>query len=126
MRFCAFFHADELRGQVISKGMGGLIADDDGNVVERARAELAIAAPVATYDPLMVAHWAIVGKALEEGGVYLMFDRPGDGGEYCPLCEVEDAGVREGKVGLSLAWMEGCTDSILVYCRQQGLLSKPQ
>lgn len=122
MKFCNF-HWDELRGQVISKGMGGLIVEDSNIPLALVLPEVLVGA---VYDPLMAAQWSIVGMALETGGFYLLSTRPGDGGEYCPLCEVEDAGVREGKAGLSLAWMEGCTDAILVHCREQGLLPRPQ
>lgn len=112
---------------VVGKGMGGLIAKDSEAVRDRILSEFDHMDSLATYDPLMASYWMLMCMALQNGGLYLMGEKPGDGGEYCPLCEVEAAGVRvEGKAGLAVDWMEGCTDSVLVYCRDNGLLSKPQ
>ncbi len=127
MKFCPV-HWAALRDMVIGKGMGALIAKDGTAVAERVMEELEGVATPATYDPLMAAQWMLTGMALKNGGMYLMGQKPGDGdGEYCPLCEVESAGIKlEGKEGLASEWMEGCTDSVLIYCRENGLLSRPQ
>jgi hypothetical protein len=126
MRFCQQ-HWDTLREMVISKGMGTLIAKSGEDVAARVQEELEGTATNATYDPLMSAYWGITNRALEMGGLYLMGRKPGDGEEYCPLCEVEEQGIRfESKPGAALAWMEGCTDSILVYCRENNLLPRAQ
>ncbi len=126
MQFCQP-HWNILKEMVISKGMGELIAKSGEELKARVVEELEGTATSATYDPLMAAYWSILGKALELGGIYLMFDKPGDGCEYCPLCEVEIQGVKvENKVGLAAEWMEGCTDAILVHCREQGLLPRLQ
>ncbi len=120
-------HWNALRTTVIGKGMGDLIAPDNKAIMARAIEELEGTATPATYDPLQASYWMLMGMALQTGGLYLMGDKPGDGGEYCPLCEVESAGVRlEGEAGLAVEWINGCTDSVLVYCREQGLLAKPQ
>ncbi len=127
MKFCTP-HWAALRDRIIGKGMGALIAENGRAAAERMVEELEGVATPATYDPLMASYWMIMGMAIKHGGLYLMGTKPGDGdGEYCPLCEVEEAGLRiESKAGLADEWMEGCTDSVLVYCREQGLLGKPQ
>lgn len=130
MKFCQP-HWTALREMVIAKGMGELISKDGAAAAERMVEELEGTATNATYDPLMAAYWSIMGMALEKGGLYLMYSKPGDGADaeshYCPLCEVEEQGMKqESKSGAAVCWMEGCTDSILMFCREQGLLARPQ
>lgn len=126
MKFCQP-HFGELKKLVISKGMGGLIESDEDAVAERARAEVDGTAMTDTYDPLMAAHWMLIGRAFELGGFYLLESKPGDGdGHYCPMCEVEEQGTLQDLPGAAQHWMEGCTDAVLIYCRENGLLSKPQ
>lgn len=135
MKMC-LSHWAALKALVVGKGMGTLIAADaemaHRQMVEEVEAAVAGAEfhqdNLSTYDPLVASYWTLMWMAIKSGGLYLMEKKPGDGeGEYCPLCEVEAAGVRvEGKAGLATEWMEGCTDSVLVYCRDNGLLAKPQ
>jgi len=127
VKFCPI-HWSALRDMVIGKGMGALISKDGAAAADRLVEELEGVATPATYDPLMASYWMIMGMAIKNGGLYLMGTKQGDGdGEYCPLCEVEEAGLRvESKSGLADEWLEGCTDAVLVYCREQNLLSKPQ
>ena len=118
-------HWGALKTMIVDKGMGGLITVDAEAAHTQILEEIEGTASVATYDPLMAANWMLMGMAVKHGGLYLMYGKPGDGGEYCPLCEVEAAGVRfEDKAGLSVEWLEGCTDTILEYCRGQRLLPK--
>lgn len=126
MKFCRT-HWDRLRQLVIDKGMVALISKDGEAAADRMVEELEGTATPLTYDPLLSAYWMLSGKALELGGLYLMGQKPGEGGEYCPMCEVEEQGVKyAGQPGDAEAWMDSCTDSCLVYCREQGLLPKPQ
>ena len=114
---------------VIGKGMGALIAGNVEAVHQRILDEAEGVETNDTYDPLMASCWRLMGTAIQDGGLDLMCEKSGtsQGGQCCPLCEVEAVGVRvEGKPGLATVWLEGCTDSVLVYCREQGLLAKPQ
>lgn len=128
MRICQT-HFKALKEKVIDKGMGALISYDGVAAHERMAAEMEGTATNATYDPLLAACWMLMGMALERGGFYLLGSKPGDSsdGEYCPLCEVEAAGVKlDGKAGAAEEWLEGSTDCVLIYCRENNLLARPQ
>ena len=125
MKFCQP-HWTALREMVIEKGMGALIVSAGVDAPSRALIDL-LKDTETRDDPLMTSYWALSGRALAIGGLYLMGVRPGDGGEYCPMCEVEEQGLRfESRPGAAQAWMEGCTDSVLVYCRENNLLPRAQ
>ncbi len=65
MRFCDD-HWDRLRAAVEERGMGDLIADDPDRVVTSIARELEQGEPtLATFDPLMHAHWGIANNALQ-------------------------------------------------------------
>ena len=122
-------HWGVLKTMIIDKGMGGLIAMNAKDAHQRILDEVEGNVFPATYDPLMAADWMLAGMAVKCCGLYLMYQKPGDtgSGEYCPLCEVEDAGVKfEGKSGFAAEWLEGCTDLVLSYCRENHLLPRLQ
>lgn len=126
MKFCPL-HWNALREMVIAKGMGDLIRMHDTiAAIDVPKPSVVVEELLSQdYDPLAGAYWALMAQALHFGGDYLLFSKPGDGGFYCPLCEVEIQGLeQENKAGLAQNWLEGCTDSVLVYCRENNLLSK--
>lgn len=111
MKFCQL-HWDELKAAIDERGLSHLIAKDGRGAVNRVVAEIEGTATDASYDPLMAAYWMITGRALEMGGLYLMT------GDYCPLCELE----KHTEHGVAAEWIQGCTDSVKVYCEEKGLV----
>lgn len=102
MRFCDD-HWGRLRAAIEGRGLGHLIAQGGERAALNFSRELAAGKQtIATFDPLMGAHWSIVSNAMKTveraGGnpLYLMGDGPEDeveipGGEgktwpRCPLC----------------------------------------
>lgn len=86
MKFCQG-HWDKLRAAIDQRGLTPLVAKDGRMAMQNTVLELEGRADEAQFDPLMNAHWMIVGRALDLGGMYLMGSTP-EGGEYCPVCEV--------------------------------------
>lgn len=119
MKFCNR-HWGALRAAIDERGLMPLVARNGAEAVERAKEELGGTATDASYDPLMGAHWMIVNRALESGGLYLMT------GEICPVCEaIEHCNVGEGgyrdKKHIEEDWIEGPADAALEFVR-----SKPE
>jgi len=128
MQFC-MPHWKQLRSAIQRKGMFHLVARSGEEATTRTAAELK--GEHAPFDPLMSCHWQITNRALELGGLYLMSQKP-DGGSYCPLCEVEanikvtdeakaECKCEGGFKDIPTCWIEGCTDSAVEYCKEQGL-----
>lgn len=115
MKFCQA-HWDRLRTAIEIRGLGHLIAPSGAEAMERAAQELDGTATDATYDPLMAAHWMIVSRVTELGGLYLMT------GDYCPICEAikghSQAMVSEQ---VEAHYIDGPADAVLAYCRDKGL-----
>ena len=100
--------------------MGQLIARSGEAAVERARGELDGTATDATYDPLMAAHWMIVARITELGGLYLMT------GDYCPICEaVKGHSHTMTPEEVEAHYIDGPADAVLTYCRDHGLVAAP-
>src|SRR3990167_6798335 len=126
VKFCQP-HWDRLRQLVIDKGMESLISKSPEAAQSRVEEELEGVATAATYDPLLSAYWMLMARALEQGGDYLLCEKPGENLEYCPMCEVEAQGVKQfNKEGAAESWMDGCTDACLRYCRENNLLPRTQ
>ena len=125
MKFCPP-HWAALREMIVAKGMGGLISSDAPVSLSDWMRDLDV--DDFPSDPLISAWFMLCGRAVYVLGLELLENKLGDGTvEYCPLCEVEEAGLEDnGQSGLAQGWMEGCTDSILVYCRNNNLLPREQ
>jgi hypothetical protein len=87
MQFCQP-HWDKLRDAIAAEGLADLVACDGAHAVRQIAAEVEQGKrTLATFDPLMGAHWAIVGRIAEhQPGVVLI-----DG---CPICWVQDGHER--------------------------------
>lgn len=79
------------RTAVDERGLGGLVASDGREAVERLKDEMQGAAARDTFDPLMSLNTHYTGEALRCGGLYLMGrNETGENdGHYCPICEFE-------------------------------------
>lgn len=115
MKFCQP-HWDDLKTAIKDRGLWHLVAADGRAAMDRAIDEMNRTATDKAYDPLMAAHWSICGQAMKQGGLYLM------SGDYCPLCELE----KHTEAGMAKRWVDGCTDSILSYCQERGLVPRKQ
>jgi hypothetical protein len=121
MKFCQP-HWDALRAAIEARGLGGLVAANGRDAHARMVAELKGTDEPADFDPLMSAHWMIVNRALEMGGLYLMT------GDYCPICEVlkhhpADCGEPScTPETLTRYWIDGPAEAALVHAREAGLL----
>ena len=105
--------------------MGGLIGVTDSETASKVlHGELDL---LTAYDPLVVCFTMLCSYSVSLGGSYLLYQRPGDGGWYCPMCELEERSTTELVFGaVSRCWMDECTDQVLVYCRQNNFLPKAQ
>ena len=119
-------HWEQLKDAIKVRGLWDLVAPNGQAAIYRMQQELAGTATDSNYDPLMTANYMISGQALNFGGIYLLT------GDYCPLCEAEhhtqipdDFPEEIKKQGVAMYWINGCTDSILDYCREHGLAPKP-
>lgn len=76
MKFCQD-HWDSLRAAISKRGLDQFVSKDGKELVSK----IDLADGSMAFDPLMAAHMAIVGNAVEIGGLYLLT------GDYCPICE---------------------------------------
>lgn len=99
---CCQTHWDALRAAIDARGLSHLIAPDGETAAAQVASELTDGPMPTNYDPLMAAHWAVLGNAtrvLSEAGsspLYLMQgddvpEDPVEGHEgrtwpRCPLC----------------------------------------
>ena len=110
-------HWEALRQGVKDRGMWPLVASSGKEAVDMISKQLR--GEETGFDPLMSANWAISGRALEMGGLYLMAQKE-DGSEYCPLCEADVHG------GHAQEWITGCLDAQLEHARELNLVPKVQ
>ena len=75
-------HRDELKAEIVKRGMGELISADAGEAMTKIFT--CIPGDIATFDPYIEAHSAIVSAAVEMAGLTLFM--PGPDGFPCPLC----------------------------------------
>lgn len=124
MKFCDLHYA-KMREGVQSRGMWQLVAADGAEALSRVEREREEGEQTATtFDPLLNACMAIYTRAIAAGGLYLMMARP-DGGEYCPLCELDAHTSDEAKnIGrpLSEQWVEDCLDAHRKQAEKLGLV----
>ena len=127
MRLCQK-HWGELREAIRARGIYHLVAKDGESAMKRTVSEINGTADDSTFDPLMAAYWAITGRAMELGGLYLM-GQDENKNEYCPLCELDKfARNEDGSQPIPAAstqWINGCCDAQLRYCEEKGLVPKP-
>lgn len=124
MKFCQP-HWNALRDAIERRGLSHLIAKSGEDAAKRAVAELKGTATDHTLDPLMAAHWMIVGKVTERVGLALY------GGDFCPVCEgiKTNEGVVDPKLDRVYTpeeeesyWIDGPADAVLQECRDKGLV----
>lgn len=109
-------HWGELRKAIDDRGLSPLVARSGKEAAESAVRQIeGTDDKKADFDPLMSANWAIMGRALELGGLYLM-GADDKGEEYCPLCEVDKHG------GKASDWITGCCNAQLDHARELGLV----
>src|SRR5262245_18153164 len=118
-------HWEQLQAAIKERGLWDLVAPNGQAAIYRMQQEIEGAATNSNYDPLMAANNMISAQALRLGGLYLL------SGDYCPLCEAvshtqipDDLSDDVKKQGVAVYWINGCTDSILDYCRENGLVPK--
>lgn len=115
MQFCTD-HWDKLRAAIVSRGLDHLVAKDGKAAISNEIAKLN--GEEGKYDPLMSCHWMITNRALETGGMYLMFTKE-DGTQYCPVCEAVNVGGGEES-----HWIDGPADAALAECKRRGLIAE--
>jgi hypothetical protein len=83
MKFCQP-HWDRLKAEIQSHGVADFIAHDGEEAIARVVGQINGERQTReNYDPLMSAHWMIVSRAIDCGGLYLLT------GDHCPLCELK-------------------------------------
>ena len=95
MKFCQS-HWDMLRAEIARVGLDGLVPKDGQEAMAKMVKSLEHSndnptgpGQVSTFDPLMGAHWAIVGNVMPYVGLALMAPKE-DGTDRCPLCFITE------------------------------------
>lgn len=124
MKFCQA-HWDKLKQAIDDRGLKTFVSQSGEQAVTRAMNELEGAANPKSFDPLMTAHLAIVGRALEIAGLHLMVDNE-DGTDRCPLCFLQanhDATCKqEGCTHSFEPWIGLAADDMLTHAKELGLV----
>lgn len=92
MRFCGP-HWAGLREQIASRGLADLVAPSGEQLVRNLAIEDVRGPSIATFDPLMFAHMAILDQAMALS-LDLFMPNP-DGSERCPICHSQARHDRE-------------------------------
>jgi hypothetical protein len=114
MRLCER-HRRHLERGLALRGLSHLRKDDARRALFNALLE---SDDAAAFDPLVGAVFAIVARALHDGGFHLL-GSDGGGAEYCPLCEAE----RLRDLSLAENWLDGACDDQLAKARRLGLVA---
>lgn len=110
MKFC-MPHWNKLKDKIEEQGMSHLISKNGHEIVERMKE--------GKFDPLMSCHNIILRNAVENGGTYLLKEKPdSDDEHYCPLCELD----KHSKTPKSSEWIKLAVKEALEYCRENKLL----
>lgn len=120
-------HWNKIIQAVKDRGMWNLVSPSTEVALEGVKDQLE--GREAPFDPLMSCNNMIFSRALELGGLYLMF------GELCPICEAMLA--RKDMVDPDIGrpytpeeeeswWIDGPADACLSRCRELGLVPKAQ
>lgn len=88
MRFCQQ-HWEALRTAIDQRGLTQLVARDGVEAVAKMKADLQTGTTRDTFDPLLLAHNAILKKSIEVLGMEV-FQPNADGSPRCPLCFSEE------------------------------------
>lgn len=124
MQFCQN-HWDRLRAALDERGLSALVGKDGLAAVQATRDQLeGTPDPATAPDPLLLANWMIMHRALSVAGLWLMGAEPctvcATPEGHCPLCELEySAGD-----GSAHNWINGCTDDILQEYRVKGWMAQ--
>jgi|GEM_PF-1823261 len=103
MQFCSR-HWDALRDAIRQRGLFDLVSKSGEEITGKQFEELQSGQVTrTTFDPLMVAHNAIVSRALDIAGLSLLVTNE-DGTDRCPLCWLKTGHDEQCKI-------EGCTHS---------------
>lgn len=132
MRICKD-HWAKLRARIADLGLSHLVARDGKEAMAQMVAELEGHKDEKNHDPLMSCNWMIQSHAMKMGGLQLMMPKE-DGEPRCPICEAwehrhDGALPSDREVTLEdfeNFWINGPTDSELVYCRKLGLVPNQQ
>ena len=128
MKWCQE-HWDAMKEKVRELGMWHLVAPNAEAAIEAMKEDIEAAGEhresKAAFDPLMSAFWAINGRALAMGGLYIMSE------PVCPLCELDkhapsDAPIPEGFASHAAAWIDGCMRAQREGARNRGELPREQ
>lgn len=124
-------HWDKLKQAIKDRGLDHLGAKNAQEIIQDAKDQ--IAGKETGFDPLMACNWMIHSKALEVGGMQLLFPNE-DGSLKCSICEAikhrHDSYSQQelaayGEVTLEMVekfWIDGPADSVLERCRELGLV----
>lgn len=114
MQFCPK-HWEDLKTEIIMVGLGRFIFKNGEQAAKHIEEQLkGLVDPKDPYDPLMSAHWAIMGNALRCGGLYMM------SGDFCPLCELEAHSPAKAE-----EWITPCCQEILQDFKKNGWYTEP-
>ncbi len=123
MKYCQP-HWDRLRSAIEQRGMGHLTARSGEEAMMRFEEEVIGQATKHTFDPLMACHNRVVERATQRFGLAL-FAPNEDGSEKCPVCLLltlpDDKG--RDRAGLEVHYSDELADSVLEYCRSEGLVA---
>lgn len=116
MKICDF-HWIELQDSLRLAGLSSFISANEEEVLARMQDELDNGTNAMNFDPLVMASEGITANALNNGGVYLLFPRE-DGGEFCPLCEMEKHTTTK-----AVEWINAATQEALDFAVDNHLMS---
>lgn len=132
MQFCNL-HWTLLRSAIHERGLFHLVAASGEECARRmqlAQQEQATGAVPSLdgFDPLMMSHQMIVTKAVELGGPNVLI------GDLCPVCEamrnLANTPCAYGRVHtadqIERDWIEGPTNAVLGYARDNGFIGRTQ
>lgn len=106
-------HMRALSKRITEKGMGNLMSDDPAEVTSRTRAWYAGRMSVEQFDPRVICHAEIFGKA-KALGLNIPQDR-------CPLCFVEHVFNMRGERHGDDSWIDNVTDAVLLQAKVNDL-----
>jgi hypothetical protein len=123
MRICKE-HWAKIRAAIKERDIAHLGAKSGEEAMEDVKADLD--GRERDYDPLMDCNWMINGRALTEGGLYLMTAKE-DGSHFCPICEAIAHKPADAEVQwVEDYWIQGPADAALKECQDKGLVPKVQ
>jgi hypothetical protein len=111
-------HWAMLRLAIETRGLSQFVVTDGETAMKQALDQLD--GHDAPYDPLASCAWMIMGRATQQGGLYLMT------GDYCPICEAVKHtnldGVPVPQAEVEKHWTDGPADAALAECKRLGMV----